>query len=56
VFWIGCNLVANPLGLLLGLCHIRAANAIIGQTTAVYTSLALWSKAPYVDNVSLDRA
>jgi hypothetical protein len=37
VFWIGCNLAANPLGPLLGLCHIRAANAIVGRTTAVYT-------------------
>ena len=56
VFWIGCNLAANPLGPLLGLCHIRAANAIVGRTTAVYTSLALWSEAPHVDDVSLDRA
>jgi len=29
VFWIGCNLAANPLGPLQGLCHIRAANAIV---------------------------
>ena len=29
VFWMGCKLAANPLGLLLGLCYIRAINAII---------------------------
>jgi hypothetical protein len=56
VFWMGCNLAANPLGLLLGLCYIRAVNAIVGQITVVYTSLALWSEAPHVDDVSLDRA